>query len=251
MELTEIFLRIINEIRRADLNLIDPIFMSSGITKITNFISNMDRFIDFNFTVLTYDINIETSIHEFIDNQLFKEEFINDNEKSRSYFTNLSPILTIMLNRTRFEKGKIINDKKENQIMVDDELQIPVMELKDGIFTKKSDENYAIWGIIVHSGATVHSGHFTCFIKIFEEWYYFNDTKVFVVEEKLVFNMASESDTVGVVMAFYVKKELKDHISYANAEYFVNSVISFIQKMENLEKQKTAAEYWNLMNKLN
>ena len=51
------------------------------------------------------------------------------------------------------------------------------------------------------------SGHYTVFIKINDEWLYFNDENVYKVTPDLVKKLAFESNTKCASMVFYIKHE--------------------------------------------
>jgi ubiquitin C-terminal hydrolase len=41
-----------------------------------------------------------------------------------------------------------------------------------------SHNGYDLFGAIIHSGGGVKSGHYTCYTRYNEKWYYINNTKV-------------------------------------------------------------------------
>ena len=68
-------------------------------------------------------------------------------------------------------------------------------------------EKYDLFGIIIHIGNSPNRGHYTTFIKMNEEWFYYNDSHVYKVTPELVQHYYFESTHKNATMVFYTQHE--------------------------------------------
>ena len=129
------------------------------------------------------------------------------------------------------EINKDENNENSNNIISEEE--------KENLIDEKM--NYELTGILIHSGASLQSGHYYSFIKDQEtnKWYKFNDSTISEydidndLEKECFGNVDSKINQYGkgAYLLFYTKKECID--SYKNYEENIKVNESILKKVEN------------------
>ena len=172
------------------------------------------------------DDSIGESLHDFTC------QYCNKKNCAKKYISNLSVnnLLLIQLKIFYFDKENGVTLKLAPNIDVDNEITI-------------HSETFLLKAIIYHhgkDGTSTSSGHYTVSIKYDEEWFVFNDDKVFSESVKLTF---SKEDFVVPYLILYEKKhshsikdnlERKVHNTIKINESKVNQETSNLEENENI-----------------
>ncbi|KAL9272406.1 Ubiquitin carboxyl-terminal hydrolase 3-like protein [Drosera capensis] len=59
-------------------------------------------------------------------------------------------------------------------------------ELKLSNTTEAADTEYSLSAVVVHLGNTLHSGHYVCMARSHNNWFYFDDKEVEMIDESFV-----------------------------------------------------------------
>ena len=228
------------------------------------------------FYRITLDIkghnNLEDALDAFIkgeilegDNSYFVEKYKQKIPiKKRTSIKTIGNQIIIHLKRFEFDFMTFQNNKlndylkfplkinfkkwtrayiRMNEVKTDDEQNIISEEEKDNLNDEKM--NYELTGILVHSGASLQSGHYYSFIKDQEtnKWYQFNDSRISEYDidkdlEKECFgniNSWKNQQGKGAYLLFYTKKECIEKYKGFEKDIKVNeNIIKQVEK-ENIE----------------
>ncbi|KAF8093823.1 hypothetical protein N665_0377s0033 [Sinapis alba] len=100
-------------------------------------------------------------------------------------------VLTVHLKRFEAHRSDKIDKKVEFPSAVD------MKPFVSGPY--EGNLKYTLYGVLVHYGRSIHSGHYACFVRTSSGmWYSLDDNRVFQVSEKIVFNQKA-------YMLFYVR----------------------------------------------
>ena len=188
MDVQEIFLSILRQISNYEQSINEILFESEYI--------NPDNVLEqaFCFIILTnnLDINVTHSLYALIELQFPIRKFIK-----------LPLILTFYINRVQFVNENT-STKNLVKIFIEDEIEIS---------TEDKVEKYDLFGIIIHIGNSPNRGHYTAFIKMNEQWFYYNDSQVYKVTPDLVQHYSFDSTHKNATMVFYIQHESISQIS--------------------------------------
>ena len=103
------------------------------------------------------------------------------------------------------------------------------------IFTLNNAE-YELFGVVIHAGRTVSSGHFYSYLKTDnKQWAEFNDSIVRAIREEAVFGDLLSGPLYNAYLLFYYRKDKADEI-------FANVDKSFVEKFKEEEVKEVISE---------
>ena len=212
--------------------------------------------------------NLEDALDEYIkgeildgDNQYFVEKYNKKiSIKKRTSIKKIGNQIIIHLKRFEFDymtfQNKKLNDYlkfpltinlkkwtrafiRTNEVNNNDENNIISEEEKENLNNEKM--NYELTGILIHSGASLQSGHYYSFIKDQEsgKWYKFNDSTIsdYDIEKDLEKECFGNIDCKknqygkGAYLLIYTKKECIDsYKKYENNVKINDKIIQQVQK---------------------
>ena len=117
-------------------------------------------------------------------------------------FIEFPLILSYYINRVIF-LDETTSVKNFIKILIEDQIEFML---------DNTQQKYSLFGIIIHIGTSPDFGHYTSFIKMYKEWYYFNDAHVYKVTDTFVQHYSLDSKNKNPVMAFYIRSESKEKI---------------------------------------
>ena len=136
----------------------------------------------------------------------------------------------LRMNEVNSDENKENKENSENDVISEEE--------KENLIDEKM--NYELTGILIHSGASLQSGHYYSFIKDQEtnKWYKFNDSTISEydidndLEKECFGNIDSKINQYGkgAYLLFYTKKECID--SYKNYEENIKINENILKKVE-------------------
>ncbi|KAJ2964905.1 hypothetical protein NQZ79_g352 [Umbelopsis isabellina] len=136
---------------------------------------------------LTRALEDYTNYHQMNDDNKYHCESCDDKVAARKRITiyKAPKALTIHLKRFSFKDGRI--NKVDKLVTYKEQLDIRP-HVTDGQ-QKGVQGTYNLLAVLVHSGATTHSGHYVCYTKSSNGlWYCMNDTSVQQVSSQTVLN---------------------------------------------------------------
>ncbi|KAG2240894.1 hypothetical protein Bca52824_097004 [Brassica carinata] len=158
-----------------------------------------DPFLDLSLDISKAD-SLQRALARFTSNELLDDgakvyqcERCKQKVKATKQLTvSKAPyVLTVHLKRFEAHRSDKIDKKVEFASAVD------MKPFVSGPY--EGNLKYTLYGVIVHSGRSIHSGHYACFVRTSSGmWYSLDDNRVSQVSEKTVFNQKA-------YMLFYVR----------------------------------------------
>jgi ubiquitin carboxyl-terminal hydrolase 7 len=184
------------------------------------------------------------------DNQYNSDEFGLQNARKGVKLKSLPPVLMFHLKRFEFDI------ETYQQYKINDKYEFPI-ELKMGKYFNQ-ELDYVLFSILIHSG-NVDSGHYYSFIQKENQWFKFDDEKVYTLSEENVLKdsfggevkdcpyfwhsniKSSKFNFTNAYMLVYIKKEyFKDFSSDENA--FPEELSKIIEKENQIKEEKIKEE---------
>ena len=191
MDVHELFLLILKQISNYEPLINENLFETAYISTDEEYQEDFDS--TYCFVILTENIDPEDT-HSL--NSLIKVQYPNTN------FIKLPLILSFYLNRVIYidEEHSIKNFVK---IFIEDKIEIECDNIR---------QEYDLFAIIIHIGESANSGHYTSFIKMRDDWFYYNDDNIYKVKEELVQHYSFKSKHKNATMVFYIKHDESQNI---------------------------------------
>ena len=197
-------------------DIIDKYFTFTGFQKVIH-ASGMISLQEFNMNIFQIPIDLQTHSNELLFTNLLDNELadcrVSDEFDSTKFqtiikrFIKLPKVLCFYLKRVQFSND-FQQFKTNIKVIFDEVIQFP-LTISDN---HNEMVEYELFGIIIHIGSKVMSGHYTSFIKMKNEWFYFDDKNVFHVTSDIVQNDSFGGFDRSASMLFYIDKTIADSI---------------------------------------
>ena len=216
----EIFNRLINTMSLYCHDIIEKYFIIQGFQKVIHS-DGSSTMQNIEMNMIHVGIPLISDVNEFdfsylVDLELMDGRMPETDNPSQfqtiiTRFTKLPKILCFYLQRVQISNDGIPY-KTNIHISFDDSLQFPLTIASGNTEMRR----YILFGVIIHIGKSPSSGHYTTFIQIADEWFYFDDTRIFRVTVDMVQNYSFGGSNKSASMLFYIEESMKDCIGITN-----------------------------------